>query len=499
MRVGVLEQQGDRVHQVVVDRVALQPAHQHGVDDRHRAQEDLAGAAVDRDHVALRDHRPAAHLHGARLDVHDEVLGATDAGATHASGDDRRVRRPAAAARQDPAGRHHAGQVVGGGLLADQHDVLAPGGPLGRRTRVEHGLADGGAGGGVHPRGETVAGRVGVEPGEHQPGQLGTGDPLQRLVEVDQALGDHVGGHPERRLGRALPDPGLQHPELAGVDRELDVAHVEVVALQRGHDVEQLGVRRGVDLLQVGQRHGVADAGHDVLTLGVLQVVAVDPRPAGGGVPGEAHARAGAGAAVAEHHGLHVDGGAEVLRDALLAAVEHGPLGVPGVEDRPHREVHLVARVLGERASRLLLDQLLVTADQVLEVLVGEVHVLGSAALLLDLVEDRGEGIGADAHHGAAEHLQQPTVGVEGEARVVALPGQAVHGGVVQPDVEDRLHHAGHRELRPGAHRHQKRVLRVAEVPSHGLLEVGEVPGDLVGEVLGLGRRARGSGGMPRS
>ena len=97
---------------------------------------------------------------------------------------------------------------------------------------VEDGLADGGAGGGVHPRGEPVAGRVGVEAGEHQPGELGPGDPLQRLVEVDQALGDHVGGHPERCFGRALADPGLQHPELAAVDRELDVAHVEVVPLQ---------------------------------------------------------------------------------------------------------------------------------------------------------------------------------------------------------------------------------------------------------------------------
>ena len=55
---------------------------------------------------------------------------------------------------------------------------------------------------------------------------------LHRLVEVDQALVDHVDRDPERRLRRALADPGLQHPELAALDGELDVAHVAVVPLE---------------------------------------------------------------------------------------------------------------------------------------------------------------------------------------------------------------------------------------------------------------------------
>ena len=144
---------------------------------------------------------------------------------------------------------------------------------------------------------------------------------------------------PERRLGGALADPGLQHPELAALDGELDVAHVAVVLLERAHDLEQLVVRLLVDLLQVGERHGVADAGHDVLALRVLEVVAVHALGAGRRVAGERDARAGVHAAVAEHHRLHVDRGAEVLGDPLLAAVERGrgrcsrsrrPRGWPG-------------------------------------------------------------------------------------------------------------------------------------------------------------------------
>jgi hypothetical protein len=38
---------------------------------------------------------------------------------------------------------------------------------------------------------------------------------------------------PERRLGRALADAGLQHPQLAALDGELDVAQVAVVRSSR--------------------------------------------------------------------------------------------------------------------------------------------------------------------------------------------------------------------------------------------------------------------------
>ena len=84
--------------------------------------------------------------------------------------------------------------------------------------------------------------------------------------------------------GGALADPGLQHPELAALDGELDVAQVAVVVLELCHDRDQLVVGRLVDALEVGQRHGVADAGDDVLALRVLQVVAVDAL--GAGAPG---------------------------------------------------------------------------------------------------------------------------------------------------------------------------------------------------------------------
>ena len=271
-----------------------------------------------------------------------------------------------------PSGGDHAAQVVGVGLLADQDHVLATLGPLDGGVGVEDGLADGRAGGGVHALRDQRALGLLVEAREHQLRELGTGHAAGRLVGVDQALVGHVPADPERRLRGALADAGLEHPELAALDGELDVAHVVVVLLQRRHDREQLVVRRLVDLLHVGQGDRVANAGDDVLALRVLQVVAVHALVAGRRVAGERDPGARVVAEVAEDHRLHVHGGAEPLLDPLLAAVEHRALGVPRVEDGAHREVELLARVLREVAARVLGDRRLEGVDQLAEVVGAE-------------------------------------------------------------------------------------------------------------------------------
>jgi hypothetical protein len=57
-----------------------------------------------------------------------------------------------------------------------------------------------------------------------------------------------------------------------------------------------------------------ADAGDDILALRVDQEFAVKALLAGGGIARERHARGRRIAHVAEHHRLHVDGGAPVRR-----------------------------------------------------------------------------------------------------------------------------------------------------------------------------------------
>ena len=132
-----------------------------------------------------------------------------------------------------------------------------------------------------------------------------------------------------RRRGStgALAHPGLEHPELPLLDGELGVAHVAVVRLEAAEDVEQLPVDLREAVTEGREGLGVADTGHHVLTLGVDQEVAVLAGGAGRRVPREPDSGPRVVVSVAEHHGLDVHRGAEVVGDPLTACGRRRPEG----------------------------------------------------------------------------------------------------------------------------------------------------------------------------
>ncbi len=262
--------------------------------------------------------------------------------------------------------------------------------------------------------------------------------------------------------GGALAHPGLQHPQLAALDSELDVAQVAVVVLQRPHDLHQLVVGLRVDLLEVLQRDRVADAGHDILALGVLQVIAVDALLAAARIAGERDPGAGVHADVAEHHRDDVDRRAQVGRDPLLPPVQDRPVRVPGVEDGPDRHVQLLARLLREITASVLADDFLEGVHDPGQIRGIQVQVVLGALGLLGGVDHVLERLAVDVEYRLAEHLDEPTVGVPGKAVIACLLGQAVHRLIGQADVQYRFHHSRHGELGPGPHADKQRVGMVA-------------------------------------
>ena len=371
-----------------------------------------------------------------------------------------------------PFGGQHPVDVLGGGLVADQHHLLAP---LRRGLGVVGGQVDPPhrrSGRGAQPGGQHRMADA-VELGMEDLVEMVTGDPLQRLLlaQMDDPLPHHVHGHLEGGPPGALAHPGLEHPQLALLDGELGIAHVPVVGLEPGEDGQELAVDLREPVPQGGERLGVPDAGHHVLALGVDQEVAVLAGGPGGRVAGEAHPGARGVVTVAEHHGLHVDRRAQVVGDALAHPVGDGPRAVPRGEDGLDGPPQLVVGVLRERGAGVALHDLLVGVDQVAEQLDGHPGVRGGAGQLLGRVEQGVELVAGDAQHDAAVHGHEPPVGVVGEALVVGLLGQALDRLVVEPQVEDGVHHPGHGELGPRPHRHQQRVARVADALAHLLLQ----------------------------
>src|SRR5688500_11567639 len=134
----------------------------------------------------------------------------------------------------------------------------------------------------------------------------------------------------------------MQKKKLPVLDRELDVLHVAVVLLEALVDLQKLLINAGHGLLErdlaVGLRlrdgYGSPDSGDDILALSVGEEFAVKAFRARSRVARERDA-CGAGVAhVSEHHGLNIDRGAPVVRDAMKSPVRNGALVVPGAEYR---------------------------------------------------------------------------------------------------------------------------------------------------------------------
>ena len=95
------------------------------------------------------------------------------------------------------------------------------------------------------------------------------------------------------------------------------------------------------------------------------------------------------------------------------------------------------------------------------------------------------ELLAVDALHGLAEHLDEAPPRVEGKALVLGQSSQALRGLVVEAQVEDGVHHAGHRELGARADADQQGVAWVSETLVRLLLEVRDRGRDLRPESLG--------------
>jgi hypothetical protein len=295
-----------------------------------------------------------------------------------------------------------------------------------------------------------------------------------RLVPRDESLVCHVHGDADLGFGGTLAVPGLQEPELAPLDGELHVLHVAVVRLELAGDVHELVEESRRSLLELFDGVGGADSCHDVLALGAFQVVSLEDRLSRRPVPGHAHAGGRALAEVAEDHGLDVDGGSQVVGNARGVPVVDGPLAVPRAEHGLRGTTQLLPGVSREVVARERPDHAPVRFDHREPVVRVQSRVRRHPRLGAAPVQDVLEMVVRDVENDATEHVQEATVEVVREAGVAGGAGEPGRDLVVQPQVEDRVHHPRHGELGARPAREQEGILRIPESLPRGLLERGQ-------------------------
>ena len=129
----------------------------------------------------------------------------------------------------------------------------------------------------------------------------------------------------------------------------------------------------------------------------------------------------------------------------------------------------------------------LVVGDDGAPVLGAKVGVERIALAFLILLEDVLEIVDVDVEHDVRVHLNEAAIGVVGEARVVRRLRQSFDRGVVQPEVEDRVHHARHRGARARPHRDEQRIGRVAEGAPGQAADLGDRCVDLRRKIRRIG------------
>ncbi len=133
---------------------------------------------------------------------------------------------------------------------------------------------------------------------------------------------------------------------------------------------------------------------------------------------------------------------------------------IPGREDSTNRKPELVTGILREFPPGTLEDHRLIRLGYRAQLYRAQLRRRnGSTHGGVGIIEV----LRGNAQHGLAEHLDQTSIGVPGESLIGACLGQPGYRHVVEPDIEHRVHHPGHRHRRARAHRDQQRIVRIAK------------------------------------
>ena len=144
-------------------------------------------------------------------------------------------------------------------------------------------------------------------------------------------------------------------------------------------------------------------------------------------------------------------------------------------------------RFLRKNAAAFLKHNLFVGIDEGFEMITGQPGVIEHATAKLQLFEGILKQAVIDLHHHIGIHLDEAAVAVIGKAFVIGPSGKSGDGGVVQAEIQDRVHHSRHRGTRAGPHRDQKRVFRIGK-PGPGFgLDPGNGIRHLTGERIRIG------------
>ena len=152
---------------------------------------------------------------------------------------------------------------------------------------------------------------------------------------------------------------------------------------------------------------------------------------------------------------------------------------VPRTEHRFDRLEELLLRIVGERLAELLFVFRFELVCKGLQVVRAEFDVLRDPLLLFHLIDELFKIFFTDFHNDVGEHLNKSAVAVPRPTGIVRLCGDRIDDRLVQTEVQNGVHHAGHGSARSRTDGDEKRVLFVAELFTRDFFHLVDVGHDL--------------------
>ena len=163
---------------------------------------------------------------------------------------------------------------------------------------------------------------------------------------------DHIDGDAQRSKAGTFAGAGLQQPQLLVFNGKLDVLHVAKMAFEKLANAPECAENLGHELFEVRDWFRRAYASDDILALGIDQKLAIEAFFSARRIAGKGNAGRAVIAEIAEHHRLHVDRCAPMMRDTIKFAIGDGPIIVPRAEDRADGTPQLLIGIFGKLLAK---------------------------------------------------------------------------------------------------------------------------------------------------
>ena len=158
---------------------------------------------------------------------------------------------------------------------------------------------------------------------------------------------------------------------------------------------------------------------------------------------------------------------------------------VPATKHRLHRAEKLLPRVVRRGSSGRLPGDVLEVGGHCLQLLCRKLVVQLHASAGFVSCQALLEWLRGHFLHHFGVYLDEAAIGVPRRSPVAHHRAQPLDDFVVDAQIEDGVHHAGHGNAGAGAHRHQQRIGGRAKLVADGLFQFGDALADGPGQPLG--------------